>query len=135
MRELASRGVASTGSNPPERINKRTADNLRARQVHAPFDKTARGTKEVRKVDRKEQMMNQEVEIFQHGEFGSVRVVEENGECYFVAADVCKALELTNPTVALENLDADEKAKFNLGLRGGDTNERAKYDIRLEGFY
>ena len=51
-----------------------------------------------------------------------MRVVEREGEIYFLAADLCKALELTNPTVALENLDEDEKAKFNLGLRGGDSN-------------
>ena len=52
MRELASRGVASTGSNPPERINKRTADNLRAWQVHAPFDTTARGVEENKKTNK-----------------------------------------------------------------------------------
>mgnify|MGYP000845208726 FL=1 len=55
-----------------------------------------------------------------------VRVIEKDGEPWFVAADVCRVLELTNPTVALESLDDDERAKFNLGRcyngGGGETN-------------
>lgn len=39
-----------------------------------------------------------------------------------MAVDVCKALEHSNVTVALDRLDEDEKAKLNLGLPGGDTN-------------
>lgn len=50
-----------------------------------------------------------------------VRVVVKDGEPWFVAADVCKVLEVTNPTVALDRLDNDERAKFNLG-RQGETN-------------
>lgn len=50
-----------------------------------------------------------------------VRVVVKEGEPWFVAADVCKVLEVTNPTVALDRLDNDERAKFNLG-RQGETN-------------
>jgi prophage antirepressor-like protein len=45
-----------------------------------------------------------------------------DGEPWFIAADVCKALEHTNVTMALDRLDDDEKAKFGLGLTGGDTN-------------
>lgn len=59
---------------------------------------------------------------FSNSEFGNVRVVELNGEPWFVAADVCRVLELTNPTAAIERLDTDEKAKLNLGLPGGGTN-------------
>lgn len=66
--------------------------------------------------------MNQELQIFKHEEFGNVRVVEENGECYFVAADVCKALELTNPSKAVASLDDDEKGVTNSYTRGGYQN-------------
>lgn len=45
----------------------------------------------------------------------------DGGEPWFVAKDVCDALELSNVTVALQRLDGDERAKFNLG-RQGDTN-------------
>ena len=62
------------------------------------------------------------LQLFSNPEFGQVRVVELNGELWFVAADVCRVLELTNPTVAIERLDTDEKAKLNLGLPGGGTN-------------
>lgn len=62
-----------------------------------------------------------DLQIFSNAEFGNVRVVDINGVVWFVAADVCRVLELTNPTVAVENLDIDERAKFNLG-RQGDTN-------------
>ena len=56
-----------------------------------------------------------------------VRTVEKDGEVWFVAKDVCDILELTNPTMALENLDEDERAKFNLGRSpvhggGGEVN-------------
>lgn len=50
-----------------------------------------------------------------------VRTVEINGQPWFVAADVCRVLEISNPTVAMDRLDADEKAKLNLGLSGGAT--------------
>ena len=42
--------------------------------------------------------------------------------CSFVAADVCRALEVANPSQAVARLDDDEKAMFNIGLSGGDTN-------------
>ncbi|ACE79994.1 putative antirepressor [Mycobacterium phage Pukovnik] len=44
-----------------------------------------------------------------------VRVVTIEGEPWFVAKDVCEVLGLTNPTVVVSRLDADERAKFDLG--------------------
>lgn len=63
-----------------------------------------------------------EIKVFENSNFGELRIVERNGEPWFVAADVCRALEHSNVSMALDRLDADEKAKFNLGLSGGDTN-------------
>ena len=51
-----------------------------------------------------------------------VRSLTIDGEPWFVAADVCSALGHSNTTMAMERLDDDEKAKFNLGLTGGETN-------------
>lgn len=51
----------------------------------------------------------------------NVRIVELNNEPWFVAADVCKVLALTNPTVTINRLEDDERSKFNLG-RQGETN-------------
>lgn len=70
-----------------------------------------------------------ELQIFNNDEFGSVRTVEINGEPWFIAADVCRSLELSNPTASMERLDEDEKAKFNLGLPGGDTNCVNEYGL------
>ena len=35
-----------------------------------------------------------EITVFQNDQFGSVRTIIRNGEPWFVAADVCRALEL-----------------------------------------
>lgn len=70
------------------------------------------------------------LKIFNNHEFGQIRtVIDENNEPWFVAIDICNALELTNPTVAVSRLDDDEKAKFNLGLSGGATNVVNEYGL------
>lgn len=43
-----------------------------------------------------------------------VRTVIRDGEPWFVAKDVCDILELTNPTMALESLDADERGSLRI---------------------
>ncbi len=71
-----------------------------------------------------------DLKIFNNNEFGELRTTkDENGEPWFVANDVCKALELTNVTVAVGRLDEDEKSKFNLGLSGGATNVVNEYGL------
>ena len=75
-----------------------------------------------------------DLQVFENPDFGQVRTVTRDGEPWFVAADVCRALGHSNVTVALDRLDDDEKAKFNLGLRGGDTgcvNEPGLYSLVL----
>lgn len=69
-----------------------------------------------------------ELQIFQNNVFGQVRVVEQNGEPWFVAKDVCDCLGLKNPTMAVNTLDDDERAKFNLG-RQGNTNIVNEYGL------
>lgn len=49
-----------------------------------------------------------------------IRVVDHVGEPWFVASDVCAALDIQNPTVAVKILDEEDKSKLNLGLRGSD---------------
>ena len=63
-----------------------------------------------------------ELQIFNNPQFGEIRAVQKDGEPWFVAADVCRALEISNTTDALNRLDDDEKARLNLGLPGGHTN-------------
>lgn len=74
-----------------------------------------------------------DLQVFNSPEFGDIRAFEQNGEPWFVAADVCRALEIINTTVALDRLDEDERSKFNLG-RQGDTwcvNEPGLYSLVL----
>ncbi|EPA8519162.1 Bro-N domain-containing protein [Klebsiella aerogenes] len=55
--------------------------------------------------------------VFSFQENHPVRVVLVNGEPWFVAVDICKALGLTNPTKSVSALDEDEKQLFS-----GDSN-------------
>lgn len=67
-------------------------------------------------------MSMNEIQLFIHEDFGQIRAVERGGEPWFVAADVCRALEISNPTDALKRLDNDERARFNLGHPMNETN-------------
>lgn len=62
-----------------------------------------------------------------------IRTVLRNREPWFVAQDVCSALGLRNPTMALSALDNDERAKFNLGRQGlaNIINESGLYTLIL----
>ena len=56
----------------------------------------------------KEQVSN-ELTVFESKEFGNIRTVMKNGEPWFVAADVCRALDIANNRDALTRLAPDEK--------------------------
>ena len=62
--------------------------------------------------------MTQNIETFNSSEFGTLRTLMVGDEPWFVARDVCDALDLSNTTVAIQSLDDDERAKFNLGRQG-----------------
>ena len=53
--------------------------------------------------------MNNKIKVFENAEFGSVRTVTINGEPWFAASDVCKALEIKNTPQALSRLEEDER--------------------------
>lgn len=62
-----------------------------------------------------------ELEIFKNEEFGEIRTVMKDGEPMFCLVDICKALEISNPSKVAQRLDDDERTKFELG-RAGETN-------------
>ena len=70
-----------------------------------------------------------DLQIFNNDEFGEIRTLQLNDEPWFIASDVCKALDIANTTMALDRLDDDEKSKFNLGLSGGETNCVNEYGL------
>jgi len=63
-----------------------------------------------------------QMQIFKNEEFGKVRVIEKDGEYWWVLRDVCKAVGLSNPTIVASRLDCDEVTKFNLGGLSGESN-------------
>lgn len=52
--------------------------------------------------------------VFNFGNL-SIRTIDRDGEIWFVASDVCDALELSNPSAAISRLDDDERSMFNIG--------------------
>ncbi|WP_152051583.1 BRO-N domain-containing protein [Tautonia marina] len=57
---------------------------------------------------------------FPHESFGEVRIVTgPDGEPRWVAADVCRVLELVNVTRSLDRLDDDEKGVHTVNTLGG----------------
>lgn len=75
------------------------------------------------------------IEVFNNEEFGSVRTTMINGEPWFVAVDVCKALEID--ATATRRLDEDEKNTLRLtqGTSGNPNvtvvNEYGLYSLIL----
>ena len=81
--------------------------------------------------------MNNSIQVFSNMEFGTVRVLEINGEPWFVGKDVTEILGYTNSSKALIDHVEDE-AKLNnetllsLGQRGGwIINESGLYSLIL----
>ena len=80
--------------------------------------------------------MENKLMIFENDAFGKVRTLNLNGEPWFVAADVCKALELGNPSMTVERLDDDEKGISTIDTLGGKQrmaiiNEPGLYSLVL----
>lgn len=77
-----------------------------------------------------------ELQVFKNEEFGEIRTVEQGGDTWFIANDVCRALELDNSRQALSRLDEDEKdVTLNDTLGGMQTmaiiNESGLYSLVL----
>lgn len=74
--------------------------------------------------------MNQLTKMFDGQQ---IRIIEQNGEPWFVARDVCDILEIKNATDALKRLDEDERSRFNLGRQGNANavNEFGLYNLVL----
>lgn len=74
---------------------------------------------------------------FKNTEFGVLRVERgEDGQPWFVAADVCAALDIANSRDAVSRLDADEKGVANTDTPGGlqrvgVVNESGLYSLIL----
>ena len=78
-----------------------------------------------------------ELKIFSNPDFGEVRTLNIDGEPWFVASDVCKALDIGNVSMATSRLDDDERNTVNLteGIPGNPNktivNEPGLYALVL----
>ena len=80
--------------------------------------------------------MDNKLVTFENAAFGKIRTLTIDREPWFVAADVCKALELGNPSMTVERLDADEKGISSIDTLGGKQrmaiiNEPGLYSVIL----
>ena len=62
----------------------------------------------------------------------TVRIVNSDGNPWFIAKDVCEALELSNHSMAIAALDDDEKGVSLTYTPGGNQNMRT---VSESGFY
>ncbi len=81
-------------------------------------------------------MNKNNVLIFESPEFGQVRSTLIDGEPWFIAADVCKALDIGNSRMALSRLEVDEKGVSSIDTLGGTQkmqriNEAGLYSLIL----
>lgn len=77
-----------------------------------------------------------EIKIFENEQFGKIRTINQDGDPWFVAADVCRALELGDTHKAVERLDGDEKGRNSIPTLGGTqemtvVNEPGLYSLVL----
>lgn len=74
--------------------------------------------------------------VFNNDQFGQVRSVLIDGEPWFAAADVCRALDINNNRQAIARLDEDEKGVISTDTPGGEqkmsfVNEPGLYTLVL----
>lgn len=75
--------------------------------------------------------MNEIVSLCYNG--SNIRTAEKDGQVWWVLADVCKVLELSNPSRVAERLDDDERSNFELGRQGSGIiiSESGLYSVIL----
>lgn len=66
--------------------------------------------------------MENMIQIFENERFGQIRTVMKDGEPWFVLADVCRALEISNSRMVVGRLDSDELMSVKL-TSGGQRRE------------
>lgn len=67
--------------------------------------------------------MQSEMKVFEHKEFGKVRVVEKDGDTWFVGKDICDCLEIADSRKSIGYLDEDERTTSPVTDSSGRTQE------------
>lgn len=61
-----------------------------------------------------------ELMVFENEMFGNVRVLEKNGEIWFLAKDLAKCLDISDVSSSTRDFDEDEKGKHTMQTLGGE---------------
>lgn len=73
------------------------------------------------------------VQIFKNPKFGEVRTAGTSEKPLFCLSDLCKVLNLTNPSVVANRLDIEDRPKLDLGYKNGQkitfVTESGFYDV------
>lgn len=62
------------------------------------------------------------LQVFNNPEFGEIRIIDIEGEPWWVLADVCRALNIERTDSAARRLDSDEKGTHLVSTPGGTQN-------------
>lgn len=76
-----------------------------------------------------------ELQIFENNQFGQVRAIMKDGEPWFVAADVCKALGLEQVSRAMDRLDEDERGLLKVTHPQSPTKTQEVNGVNESGLY
>lgn len=76
-----------------------------------------------------------ELQIFNNNQFGEIRTTIKDGEPWFVAADVCKALELEQVSRAMDRLDEDERGLLKVTHPQSPTKTQEVNGVNESGLY
>ena len=72
--------------------------------------------------------MDNKIEVFKNEQFGEIRTALIENEPWFVVADVCKALDVGNPSQAIGRLEGDEKV---IALISNEGNKRGSPNMTV----
>lgn len=120
--EEAPESVTTAASSAPESI-----DGLTVTMSHDPDEEAEEDAAMIPSTG--------DIQVFRHERFGEMRVVNRDGEPWFVAADVCRALDIGNPTQACSRLDEDEKITTLISNESAATGKNMAVVISEPGLY
>lgn len=144
FRKMINGKIYETSSVSLDEMREKAADLLKEiSRLENKTRKAAAKDNTVRAIDdvRSDENTDSGMKVFSSEIFGDVRIILRDNEPWFVAADVCRALEISNNRDALSRLDDDEKMTVastdsHSGQRGGAqsytvVNESGLYSLVL----
>ena len=122
FRKMVNGKIYETSSVSLDKMREKTADLLKEiSRLEKKTRKAAAKDNTVRAIDdvRSDENTDSDMKVFSSEIFGDVRIILRDDEPWFVAADVCRALEIGNPSDALRRLDDDERQTTLVLIEGG----------------